>query len=97
MLTEPRLRSQWVITEIRKARQLEINGGLQKLFPIRLVPMETIQKWECFDADTGKDMTVEIREYYLSDFSDWEIPTAFAESFSRLIDDLKRLSSREVN
>jgi hypothetical protein len=90
ILSETSLRSQWVITEIRKARQLEINAGIQKLFPIRLVPIETIQKWECFDADTGRDIAVEIREYFISDFSDWEDSTTFEKSFSRLIDDLKK-------
>jgi hypothetical protein len=60
VLSDASLRSQWVITEIRKARQLELEGTSPKLFPIRIIPMEKIQKWECFDADTGKDLGVEI-------------------------------------
>jgi len=40
----------------------------RKLFPIRLVTMETLQAWACFDADTGKDLAVEVREYFIRFF-----------------------------
>lgn len=59
------------------------------LFPTRLVPFETIEDWECFDADTGKDMGVEIREYFIPDFSNWKDHDAFEEGFKRLLADLK--------
>ena len=43
-------------TEIRKARNAELKEQRRKLFPIRLVDFDTICDWECFDADTGKDL-----------------------------------------
>ena len=46
-------------TEIRQARKREEKEERQILFPIRLVPFETIRDWKAFDADTGKDMAVE--------------------------------------
>jgi hypothetical protein len=43
----------------------------------------------CFDADAGKDIAVEIREYFIPDFSNWENPDAFEEAAERLIRDLR--------
>jgi hypothetical protein len=63
------LKSEWVMTEIRRARKVEREESRRKLFPIRLVDFETIKNWECFDADSGKDLAVELREYYIPDFS----------------------------
>ena len=93
VLSEQSLKSQWVMTEIRKARQTEIRDNRRKLFPIRLVDFETIQKWECFDADTGKDLAVEMREYFIPDFSGWRSSTDFENAFKRLLKDL-RLAER---
>ena len=60
------MNSEWVKTEIREARKIEIKEGQRKLFPIRLVDFETIRDWECFDADSGTDLGVEIREYFMA-------------------------------
>jgi hypothetical protein len=60
------------MTEIRNARQAEIRESRRKLFPIRLVGFDAIRKWKCFDADTGKDLAVELREYHIPDFSNWK-------------------------
>jgi TIR domain/Pentapeptide repeats (8 copies) len=88
VLSEDSLRSEWVITEIRKARKVEILENQRKLFPIRLVDMETLRKWECFDADSGKDLAIEVREYFIPDFSNWKDPEIFKQSFQRLLNDL---------
>jgi hypothetical protein len=93
VLSEHSLQSEWVKTEIRKARRAEAREGKRKLFPIRLVPIEVIRDWECFDADGGKDLGVEIREYYIPDFSRWREHDAFEESFDRLLRDLKAENS----
>jgi len=49
------MESEWVKTEIAKARKREVRDERRVLFPIRLAPFETLRDWECFDADTGKD------------------------------------------
>lgn len=77
------------MTEIRRARKDEREAGLRKLFPIRLVDFEAIQKWECFDADSGKDLAVELREYFIPDFSNWKDHDAFEAAFDRLLKDLQ--------
>lgn len=89
VLSENGLRSEWVATEIRRARKAEGEEGRRKLFPIRLVDFEAIRAWECFDADTGKDLGVELREYFIPDFSDWKDHNAFEKAFERLLRDLK--------
>jgi hypothetical protein len=89
VLSENSMNSEWVKTEIRKARKIEVEEKRRKLFPIRLVDYETIRKWECFDADTGKDLAIEVREYYIPDFSDWEDFGSFEKKFKKLLNDLK--------
>lgn len=34
--------------------------------------MQALKDWECFDSDTGEDLAVEVREYHIPDFSQWE-------------------------
>ncbi len=59
------------------------------MFPIRLVDVDSLKAWECFDADTGKDLAVEIREYHIPDFQNWKTHDAFEASFQRLLRDLR--------
>jgi tetratricopeptide (TPR) repeat protein/ActR/RegA family two-component response regulator len=89
ILSENSLRSEWVTTEIRRTRKLEIKENCRKLFPIRVVDYESIRKWECIDIETGKDLATEIREYFIPDFSDWKDHDSFEASFSRLLRDIK--------
>jgi uncharacterized protein YjbI with pentapeptide repeats len=89
VLSESSLQSEWVMTEIRRARKAEVNENRRKLFPIRLTDYETLKEWQCFDADVGKDLAVEVREYYIPDFSNWKIPNNFEKGFARMLSDLK--------
>jgi uncharacterized protein YjbI with pentapeptide repeats len=83
------MESEWVKTEIAKARKREVRDQRRVLFPIRLAPFETLRDWECFDADAGKDSAREIREYFIPDFSNWKNHDSYQEAFQRLISDLK--------
>jgi uncharacterized protein YjbI with pentapeptide repeats len=93
VLSEDSIKSEWVITEVRRARKVEQQENRRKLFPIRLVNIKSIEKWGCFDADTGKDLAVELREYYIPDFSNWQDRDAFEREFSKLLRDLKATES----
>jgi hypothetical protein len=90
VLSETSIRSNWVETEIRKARQQELKEGQRKLFPIRLVDMSTLQGWRCPDADSGRDLAVDIREYFVPDFSRWLSEPLFEKAFLRLRKDLRQ-------
>lgn len=81
--------SEWVMTEISKARKREVRDGARVLFPISLAPFTAIRDWECFDADTGKDSVREIREYYVPDFSNWKDHDSYQKAFERLLQDLR--------
>lgn len=94
VLSERSLRSKWVMTEIRRARKVELKENRRKLFPIRLVDYETLQAWECFDADTGEDLASEVRQYFIPDFSNWKEHDAFEKAFERLLRDLKAEEAR---
>lgn len=89
ILSEESMASEWVATEIRRARREEREQNRRKLFPIRLVDFERIQQWECFDADSGTDLAVELREYFIPDFSNWKDHDAFEAAFAGLLKDLK--------
>ncbi len=90
LVLSPRsIQSNWVMTEIRKAREVEKREKRRKLFPIRLMDFDALRAWECLDADTGKDLAVEVREYFIPDFSAWRDHAAFEEAFKRLQQDLK--------
>ena len=99
VLSEHSIQSEWVMTEIRKAREAEKKEKRRKLFPIRLCDFETLRDWTCFDADTGKDLAVEVREYFIPDFSNWKVfadghPAAFESAFARLKKDLEAENSK---
>jgi hypothetical protein len=89
VLSEKSMQSEWVISEIRNARRIETEEKRRKLFPIRLVDFEKIRKWKCFDSEIGKDLAVEVREYFIPDFSNWKEHDAFEAAFQRLLRDLK--------
>jgi hypothetical protein len=89
ILSPASMESEWVKTEISKARKREVRDGKRVLFPIRLCPFETLRDWECFDSDAGKDSAREIREYFIPDFSHWKDHDAYMLAFNRLLKDLQ--------
>ena len=92
VLSEASMQSGWVKTEIRHPGSA--NGKKKRvLFPISLVPFETLKKWKCFDPDAGEDMACEIREYYIPDFTNWKDHDSFEAAFKRLLNDLKAKSA----
>jgi uncharacterized protein YjbI with pentapeptide repeats len=96
ILSEESMRSEWVMTEIRRARKTEVEQKRRKLFPIRLVDFEAIKNWERFDADSGMDIAAEVRSYHIPDFSDWKNHDSFEKGFARLLRDLRAEETRQV-
>src|SRR5206468_7428156 len=89
VLSPNSVNSEWVNTEIAKARKREIRDKRRMLFPVRLVDFETLRDWECFDADTGKDSAREIREYFIPDFSNWKNHDSYKKQFEELLHALR--------
>ena len=89
ILSQTSMQSEWVATEISKARKRERVEKRRMLFPISVVPYESVRDWECFDADVGKDSAREIREYVIPDFSKWKDHDSYQYAFDRLLRDLK--------
>jgi hypothetical protein len=94
VLSESSMESEWVMNEIQRAREMEIKEGRRKLFPISIVEFEKVKAWRRFDADTGKDLAKEVREYFIPDFSDWKEHDAFEKAFGRLLRDLRAEEAR---
>ena len=89
ILSRASIESEWVKTEIAKARKRELRENRRVLFPVRLVDFDVLREWECFDADTGKDSAREIREYFILDFSRWKDLDSYQDAFERLLQALK--------
>jgi uncharacterized protein YjbI with pentapeptide repeats len=89
ILSDASMDSEWVKTEIAKARKRETREKKRMLFPVRLVEFSRLRDWECFDGDTGKDSAREVREYYVPDFSNWKDHDSYQVEFQKLIRDLK--------
>ncbi|HEY4932935.1 MAG TPA: toll/interleukin-1 receptor domain-containing protein [Terriglobales bacterium] len=96
ILSEHSMSSEWVKTEIAKARKRETKEGKRVLFPVRLVGFERLRDWECFDSDTGKDSAREVREYFIPDFSNWKDHDSYQAGLVRLISDLKSVVSGQL-
>ena len=101
ILSQASMESEWVKTEISKARKREIKEDKRVLFPISLCSFEALRDWECFDSDTGKDSAREIREFFIPDFSNWKDHDSFKLNFDRMLEDLQgkqsSASGRESN
>jgi hypothetical protein len=93
VLSQDSMLSPWVQTEIREARRREIVDQARVLFPISLVPYDGLRAWELFDTDSGQDLAVEIREYFIPDFSDWEDEESFAAGVKALLQALRVTNS----
>jgi hypothetical protein len=89
ILSNASMTSEWVSTEISKARKRERLERRRMLYPISVVPYDAFRDWECFDADAGKDSAREIREYFIPDFSNWKNHDSYQRAFERLLGDLK--------
>lgn len=93
VLSEHSMRSPWVQSEVRKARRREVRDACRVLFPISLVSFDTLKQWELFDADSGQDLAVEIREYLIPDFSRWRDAAVFETQTRALLSGLGAASS----
>lgn len=85
VLSEHSLQSPWVSSELRFAMEEERRSGAQKLIPVRLVDFDRIRTWSCFNADLGRDMASELREYFIPDFRGWRSNRRFEAAASLLI------------
>jgi len=96
VLSEHSLDSQWMMTEIRWAYWAETRDKQRKLFPIRLVESDVLEKWKCIDPDpgSGRDLAFEVRKYSVPDFSTWEEPDAYQRAFDSLLSDSKAIETR---
>jgi uncharacterized protein YjbI with pentapeptide repeats len=94
IISESSIRSEWVGTELRRARRVERRTRRRTLFPISVAAFEALQNWECFDADSGKDLAVELREYFIPDFSGWRDAKQFDQAVERLLRDLRENEAR---
>jgi hypothetical protein len=91
ILSPDSINSEWVKTEIAKAREREVQEQKRVLFPVLVgMSFQDLRSWEYFDADIGKSSSREIREYYIPDFTNWRSATFYREELAKLLRDLKK-------
>lgn len=66
------------------------SGAKRALFSRRFVSFAALRDWKCFDADSGKDLARDIREYFIPNFSGWEDNQVFESGFKKLLEALKK-------
>jgi hypothetical protein len=89
ILSEQSIRSDWVKREIRKAYKRGLNENRRVLYPVSLCPFDVLKGWEETDPDTGTDLALEVRRYFITDFSNWKDHDSYKTAFDRLLKDLQ--------
>ena len=90
ILSPHSMNSEWVKTEIAQSPQTRSHRQPPHAIPRQLRRLPTLKEWECFDAEIGKDSAVEIREYFIPDFSTWKTNhDAYKQNFDRLVNSLQ--------
>jgi len=97
VLSKNSIGSNWVATEIKRAKKQRWDKVHQILFPIRLMAFEDLKKWELFDSDTGTDLAEEVRSYFIPDFSRWKEREYYQKALEQLIRALKRKTRKTRN
>ena len=87
ILSESSIGSEWVKTEITKAQKKKEKSGQQVLFPISITEYDRLKEWEFYLE--GKDMSQEIRDYYLLNFENWKDHDEYKRNFERLVESLR--------
>jgi hypothetical protein len=52
--------------------------------------MDTINAWQCVDAESGVDLAAAVREYFIPDFSGWTDRADFSARVGALVESLRR-------
>ena len=81
MLSEESVESDWVEWEVRKARELEKKEKRDVLCPVALDDAWKTCSWP-------ERLRVQIEEYNILDFSEWQDEAAMEQQFEKLIDGL---------
>jgi hypothetical protein len=89
VLSAASMNSEWVKTELANALAREQREKRRVLFPVSLVPIDVIKRWECFDSDTGVDIAKVVRSYHIPDFSNWSDPEAFEQQVFKVVQALQ--------
>src|SRR3990170_882604 len=89
ILSSSSMTSSWVETELALALARERREGTRVLFPVGLVSIDEIRRWECIDSDSGVDIAREVRSYYIPDFSDWINEKIFNQQVAKVVEALK--------
>lgn len=89
ILSEESIKSDWVKREIRKAYKRGVEENRRVLYPVGLCSFRLLKEWEEIDPDTGKDLALEVRRFFIPDFSNWQDHGSYKKAFDKLLKDLQ--------
>jgi uncharacterized protein YjbI with pentapeptide repeats len=89
ILSENSIDSEWLKTEIIKAKNREDKEGIRVLFPISLVEFSVLDEWELFNSE-GRNLAEETRFFYIPSFIGWETDgDEYLKKFEELLESFK--------
>jgi hypothetical protein len=85
ILSENSIRSSWVSFEVECALAEEkMNKGC-KLFPIRICDYEKLLGWEALHSISGENLSHDVLDRFVSDFSKWTNITELGKQIAKLV------------
>ena len=58
----------------------------------QICEFEQLRDWELIDADEGRNLAAEVREYFIPDFTGWKDHDAFEDSYAKLKKGLEQVA-----
>lgn len=92
VLSKNSIQSNWVLQEILAARKRERLENRRIIIPISLVAHSELRNWRCLDPDSGEDLALEIRRFFIPSFAGWKSKKAFDATSDSLITALRRFA-----
>ena len=86
ILSEHSVNSEWVKTDIRKARNREVTDNRRMLFPVSLVGLQPPKNGNASTPKSAKTPPSKSAKFFIPDFSSWKTNhDAYKENFDRLV------------
>jgi hypothetical protein len=93
ILSKNSMKSRWALDEIQKAFDRGVKENRRVLYPVSICPLDEVANWEAIDPATGQDYALDIREYFIPNFSNWAEHFTYRQVLNDFLRDLKVNSS----
>ncbi len=95
ILSKNSMNSHWAKEEVEKAYNRGVKENRRVLYPVSICPLEELAEWDEIDPGIGKESALEIRGYFIPNFSNWPDSYSYRQVFNEFLRDLHRNATRE--